>query len=249
MAAQRGSELVTSHRAVLEALPTAGSGAVLYVAGETARLGEIVARAKRSGVTVRTVSRRELRRLAQDARDCALDLGREPGAKAATLDDALRAADAACGLVLVLDHVTDPHNYGAILRSADQFAADAVVVPGRRSAPLSAVAVQSSAGTAEHVTIVTVPNLASAVGRMQDAGFWVYAADMAGAPAHATRLSGRTAIVLGSEGTGVSRLVAERADGLVRIPMRGHADSLNVSVACGVLLYEIRRQQGWLDSV
>ncbi|MFW5743897.1 MAG: 23S rRNA (guanosine(2251)-2'-O)-methyltransferase RlmB [Spirochaetota bacterium] len=249
MAAAGASEYLTSHRAILEALATTGEDAVLYVAGSTTRIEAIVERARRHGVTVRNVGRGELRRIAPEARDCALDAGRRPGATAATLDEVLAASDAARGLLLVLDHITDPHNYGAILRSADQFAADAVVVPGRRSAPLSAVAVQSSAGTARHVRIVTVPNLAAAVGRMQDAGFWVYAADMAGEPAHKTRLTGRTAVVLGSEGGGVSRLVAERADGLVRIPMHGHADSLNVSVACGVLLYEVRRQQGWLDSV
>ncbi|MFW5737316.1 MAG: 23S rRNA (guanosine(2251)-2'-O)-methyltransferase RlmB [Spirochaetota bacterium] len=249
MAAAGASEYLTSHRAILEALPTTGEDAVLYVAGSTTRIEAIVERARRHGVTVRNVGRGELRRIAPEARDCALDAGRRPGATAATLDEVLAASDAARGLLLVLDHITDPHNYGAILRSADQFAADAVVVPGRRSAPLSAVAVQSSAGTARHVRIVTVPNLAAAVGRMQDAGFWVYAADMAGEPAHKTRLTGRTAVVLGSEGGGVSRLVAERADGLLRIPMHGHADSLNVSVACGVLLYEVRRQQGWLDSV
>lgn len=243
------NEFVTSHRAVLEALPTSGPDAVLYVAGATRRLDEIVERARRFGVTVRSVSRRELLRLAPDARDCALEIGRHAGALTATLEDILTNADSRHGLVLLLDHVTDPHNYGAILRSADQFAADAVVVPGRRSAPLSAVAVQSSAGTAEHVRIVTVANLAAAIGQIKDAGFWVYAADMAGSPAHTTRLAGRTAIVLGSEGKGVSRLVTERADGLVRIPMHGHADSLNVSVACGVMLYEVRRQQGWLDAV
>lgn len=242
-------EYLTSHRAVLEALATVGSDAVLYVAGAGRRLDEIVDRARRAGVTVRSVSRRELGRLAPEARDCALELVRQAAAPAATLAEVLATADTERGLVLLLDHITDPHNYGAILRSADQFAADAVVVPGRRSAPLSAVAVQSSAGTAEHVRIVAVPNLAAAVGEVQEAGFWVYAADIAGSPAHTSRLAGRTAIVLGSEGTGVSRLVRQRADGLVHIPMHGHADSLNVSVACGVLLYEVRRQQGWLDSV
>ncbi|MFW5718146.1 MAG: TrmH family RNA methyltransferase, partial [Spirochaetota bacterium] len=193
------SELLTSHRAVVEALPTSGPDAVLYVAGATRRLDEIVKRARRCGVTVRSVSRRELLRLAPDARDCALEMGPHTGASTATLEDVLANAHPRHGLVLLLDHVTDPHNYGAILRSADQFAADAVVVPDRRSAPLSAVAVQSSAGTAEHVRIVTVANLAAAIGQMQAAGFWVYAADMAGRPAHTTRLAGRTAIVLGSE--------------------------------------------------
>lgn len=218
----------------------------LYVTGGGGVSAELARAAREAGVDVRRVSRSQLRSLAADARDCALEPASGTEGRSASLAEVLERSDERFGLILVVDHVTDPHNYGAILRSADQFAVDAVVVPGRRSAPLSSVAIQSSAGTAPHVTIVTVTNLAAAVEAMQERGFWVYAAEMSGEPIHQTKLSGRTAVVLGSEGKGVSRLVADRADALVRIPTAGHADSLNVSVACGVALYEIRRQQGWL---
>lgn len=244
------SEVLTSHRAVAEALARAGGGATLFVAGDPkrpgSRLAEIVDRARDAGVPIRMVDRRELKRIAPEAHDCALELPAGE-ARGASLPSVLSASDERTGLILVLDHVTDPQNYGAILRSADQFAVDAVVVAGRRSAPLSAATIQASAGTADHVTIVTVANLASAIGEMQGAGFWVYAARMDGEPLHRTRLDGRTALIMGSEGKGVSRLVGERADAAVSIPTRGHADSLNVSVACGVVLYEVRRQQGWFD--
>jgi 23S rRNA (guanosine2251-2'-O)-methyltransferase len=245
MAANR-SRYVASHRAIREEL-AAGNGVQLLVAGDSGAAREIARLAGEAGVSIRRVGRAKLRDAAPGARDCALELppGGEPAAK--SLEQLLSAADAETGLVVLLDHITDPHNYGAILRSADQFGVDAVIVPGRRAAPLSAVAVQSSAGTAEYVTVVTVPNLAAAVATIKEHGFWVYAAELGGGAAHRQRLSGKTAIVLGSEGKGVSRLVAERADAQVRIPMAGHADSLNVSVACGVLLYEVRRQQGWLD--
>jgi 23S rRNA (guanosine2251-2'-O)-methyltransferase len=247
--AARASEFLTSHRAIVEALSAGAAESVLFVAGDSPRLAEITKHARSLGVQVRRVSRKELRRFAPDSRDCALELRTRSVGNEVTLDTVIAGASAETGLILVLDHVTDPHNFGAILRSADQFGVDAVVVPGRRNAPLSAVAVQSSAGTAEHVRIVTVANLAAAIREIQDGGFWVYAAEMNGEPVYRTRLAGRTALVMGSEGRGVSRLVAERADGLVSVPMGGHADSLNVSVACGVLLYEIRRQQDWFESL
>lgn len=240
------SEFLTSHRAIREALDAGQGGAVLWIATDSARLAELTDRAMKGHVEVRRVSRKEVRARAPDAHDAALELARAPRRPVSSLEEAFERADRDHGLLLVLDHITDPHNYGAVLRSADQFGVDAVVVPGRRAAPLSAVAVQSSAGTAHHVSIITVTNLAKAVASMQEAGFWVYAAEMSGEPAHRVRLTGRTALVMGSEGKGVSRLVAERADGLIRIPTGGHADSLNVSVASGILLYEIRRQQGWL---
>ena len=249
MAARTG-RILTSHRAIEEAVSSAGSESKLLVSGHSARLDRIVSLARSAGVTVQIVSRAELRAIAPDAHDCALQLGNPPGGERRShdLESLLDEPARASLLLLVLDHITDPHNYGAILRSADQFGVDAVVVPGRRSAPLSAVAIQASAGTAPHVPIVTVSNLVSSIELMKDRDVWVYAAEMGGEPVHRSNLVGRVAIVLGSEGKGVSRLVADRVDARVRIPMGGHADSLNVSVAAGVLLYEIRRQQGWLDA-
>jgi 23S rRNA (guanosine2251-2'-O)-methyltransferase len=246
MAARR-PEYLTSYRLISETLSTGRGRRVLIVSGESPRLDELIRTARDRGVEVRRVSRKELHSLAPGAHDCALELAGAPPDGEPTLDDVLTRSDPAHSLFLVLDHITDPHNFGAILRSADQFGVDAVIVPGRRSAPLSAVAIQSSAGTAANVTIVTVANLASAVSRMQEHGAWVYAADMEGEPVHRANLAGSVAIILGSEGKGVARLLLDRSDGRLRIPTGGHADSLNVSVAGGVLLYEIRRQQGWLD--
>ncbi len=246
MATQR-PDYLTSYRLIHATLKEGGGAQVLLVSGASPRLEELARVARAQGVSVRRVPRNELHSRAPGAHDCALEISGARREREPALDEVLSGADATRGLFLVLDHITDPHNYGAILRAADLFAVDAVIVPGRRSAPLTAVAVQASAGTAGHVTIVTVPNLASALSRMQERDVWVYAADMGGEPAHRANLTGRTAIVLGSEGTGVSRLLLDRSDGRLRIPTGGHADSLNVSVACGILVYEIRRQQGWLD--
>ncbi len=245
--ATRRPDYLTSYRLIHETLDMRRGGRALLVSGESPRLDELIRSARAQGIDVRRVSRKELHARAPGAHDCALEpAGARPEGEP-TLDEVLTRGDASRGLFLVLDHITDPHNFGAILRSADQFAVDAVIVPGRRSAPLSAVAIQSSAGTAQNVPIVTVTNLASALSRMQEHGTWVYAAEMDGEPVHRANLTGRVAIILGSEGTGVSRLLLDRSDGRLRVPTGGHADSLNVSVACGVLLYEIRRQQGWLD--
>ena len=150
-------------------------------------------------------------------------------------------------VVLLLDGVTDPHNLGAILRSADQFGTDLVIIPARRSARVNDTVLKTSAGAAIQVPLVTVTNLTRAIKDLQEVGFWIYGGDMAGGSAPSARLSGKVGLVVGSEGAGLSRLVRESCDDLVRIPSFGSVDSLNVSVAAGVLLYEIRRQQGFFS--
>jgi 23S rRNA (guanosine2251-2'-O)-methyltransferase len=140
-----------------------------------------------------------------------------------------------------MDHIEDPQNYGAILRSADAFGADLVVTAKNRAAPLSEAAARASAGASAHVKVAAVTNLPRALGQLAEAGFWIYAADMDGSPLPSAKLPERFAIVLGSEGSGVSRLVAECCDGSLAIPMGGHVDSLNVSVSAAIFLYEYRR--------
>jgi 23S rRNA (guanosine2251-2'-O)-methyltransferase len=148
-------------------------------------------------------------------------------------------------LVLVLDGVTDPRNLGAVLRAADAAGASGVVIPKDRAVGVTAVAVKASAGASEHVRVARVTNLRRAVDTMKDAGLWVYAAEACGTPYVELDLTGAVALVLGSEGQGVRRLVREGCDGTVSIPMLGAVESLNVSVASAVLLYEARRSRGW----
>jgi 23S rRNA (guanosine2251-2'-O)-methyltransferase len=150
-------------------------------------------------------------------------------------------ADKESALVLILDSITDPHNVGAIIRSADQFGVDLVVLPEHRGATDFEVISRTSAGAAAWVKITIVPNLVRAVESLKDAGFWVYGADAGGTAAPKLTISGKTALVMGSEGTGIARLLREKCDTIVSIPTMGKLDSLNVSVAAGVLLYEIRR--------
>jgi 23S rRNA (guanosine2251-2'-O)-methyltransferase len=148
-------------------------------------------------------------------------------------------------LILVLDGVTDPRNLGAVLRDADAAGASGVVVPKDRAAGVTAAAVKASAGASEHVRVARETNLRQAIERMKAAGLWVYAAEAGGTPYTQLDLAGPVGLVFGSEGRGVRRLVREACDGELSIPMLGNVASLNISVAAGVLLYEVRRQRGW----
>jgi 23S rRNA (guanosine2251-2'-O)-methyltransferase len=244
---KRTDSIVTSYRAIEELLRSGVSNCVLHVAHETGRTAVLVELARSTGVPVRSVSVSSLRAIAgPDARECALEIPTGPEKANATLESVVARIAERQALVLLLDHITDPQNYGAILRSADQFAVDAVLVPTRGSAPVTATVVQASAGVAGYVPVVRVANLRTSAEYLKKNGFWIYAADSSGDPLGKVRLEGKVALVLGSEGKGMSRLLGERSDARIAIPMRGHADSLNVSVACGILLYEVRRQQGLL---
>jgi 23S rRNA (guanosine2251-2'-O)-methyltransferase len=151
---------------------------------------------------------------------------------------------AAPGLVLVLDGIEDPHNLGAVLRSAEVAGADGVLLPQRRSAPLSATAVKASAGAASHLKVARVTNIANAIGQLKEAGYWITGFDAAaGRPLWEIDFTGPTALVLGGEGSGLHRLVKEKCDFLASIPMRGRVASYNVSVAAGIALYEVLRQR------
>jgi 23S rRNA (guanosine2251-2'-O)-methyltransferase len=148
-------------------------------------------------------------------------------------------------LLAVLDGVTDPRNLGAVLRVADGAGASGVVIPKDRAAGVTAVAAKASAGASEHVRVTRETNLRRAIDLIKEAGVWIYAAGEGGEVYTALDLSGPVALVFGSEGRGVRRLVREGCDGVASIPMLGRVESLNVSVAAAVMLYEARRQRGW----
>lgn len=237
---------LTGYRGIEESLKSGPTGAVLLAVTGSARVGRIVSIARSHGVPVELVSRKSLRqRAGESARDCALLVA--PDRQTTATLESISNPEAGDSLIIVLDHVTDPHNLGAILRSADLFGADGVIVPDRRSADITPVVVQSSAGAAGHVPVVRVSNLARAVQTLKEREYWIYGADMSGQRADTVDLSGRVVAILGSEGHGLSELLRNRSDALVSLPAAGHVDSFNVSVAAGILMYEIRRQQKWFD--
>lgn len=149
--------------------------------------------------------------------------------------------------VVVLDRVTDPHNVGAILRSCDQFGADLVIIPDHNSANDIAgndVIARTSAGASAWVPVAIVNNLVRAVEKLKDVGFWVYGADAGGETCGKIVFADKAVIIMGSEGTGIAQLLEKQCDSIVSIPTCGKIDSLNVSVAAGVLLYELYRRRG-----
>jgi 23S rRNA (guanosine2251-2'-O)-methyltransferase len=151
---------------------------------------------------------------------------------------------AAAPLVVVLDGIEDPHNVGAILRTADAVAADGVVIQSRRAAALGGAAAKASAGALAHVRVAEVVNVARAIDELKSHGVWTVGLAGEGASRYdEIDLTGPTAIVLGAEGSGLRRLVREKCDFLAAIPMHGHVGSLNVSVAAGVMLFEVVRQR------
>jgi 23S rRNA (guanosine2251-2'-O)-methyltransferase len=159
------------------------------------------------------------------------------------VEDVLATANSP-GLLLVLDGIEDPHNLGAILRSAEVAGADGVFVPQRRSAPLSAITVKVSAGATSHLKIARCVNTARLIEQLKEAGYWITGFDAgSGKPIWELDLTVPTVLVLGGEGSGLHRLVKEKCDFLAAIPMRGKVSSYNVSVAAGIALYEVLRQR------
>ena len=145
--------------------------------------------------------------------------------------------------IVICDRITDPHNLGAILRTANCVGAHGVIIPKRNSAGLNSAAVKTAAGAAEYTPVARVTNISSAIADLKKAGLWICAADMDGEPLYKADLKGPLAIVIGSEGEGIGRLVRENCDFAVSVPMTGEINSLNASVAAGVILYEALRQR------
>ena len=216
---------------------------LLAKAGPRAR--EILSLASRYKVRVDRVGTHDLDHVAADHRGIALEIP-DTGPRAdISLDEFIETlGEKKDVLVLILYEITDPHNYGAILRSCDQFGVDLVISRDRRSAKHAEVLAKTSAGAVDWVPSAETANLVRAALDLKNAGFWIYGAAMDGDPVHTVDLRGRTALVLGSEGAGISRLLTEHCDRMVSIPSRGRVDSFNVSVAAGILLYEVMRQRG-----
>ena len=145
--------------------------------------------------------------------------------------------------LIVADEIEDPHNLGAIIRTAEAAGAHGVLIPSRRSVSLTPVVAKCAAGALEYMPVVRVTNLVSAIRELKERGVWVYAADMDGEDYRACNMDGAAALVIGSEGRGVGRRVKESCDKVVSLPMYGRTNSLNASVAGGILMYEIARQR------
>jgi 23S rRNA (guanosine2251-2'-O)-methyltransferase len=206
-------------------------------------LQELIANAELARIPVRRVSDQELDRESGGSSHQGI-IADVKESDAYDLDDLIREARSPA-LLVVLDGIEDPHNFGAILRSVDAAGADGVVRQTRHSAPLGGATSKASAGAVAHVKIADVVNVARAVEELKEAGIWTVGLT-GDAPQTYDKIDFTVpiALVVGAEGTGLRRLVRERCDMLAAIPMKGHVDSLNVSVAAGVVLFEAVRQRG-----
>lgn len=240
-------ELIEGRNAVTEALRAGTAVDKLYVArGETDHtLGRIIAQAKRAGVVVVEADRRKLDAMSRTHAHqgvIALAAVREYATVEAILQAAADRGEAP--LLVICDEISDPQNLGAIIRTAECAGAHGVVIPKRRSAGLTAVVAKTSAGAVAHVPVARVPNIPSLLKDLKKQGIWVFGTAADGATAlYKADLGGPAAIVIGSEGDGMTRLAAENCDFLVSIPMRGKLNSLNASAAAAILLYEAVRQR------
>ncbi|MDR2313594.1 MAG: 23S rRNA (guanosine(2251)-2'-O)-methyltransferase RlmB [Spirochaetaceae bacterium] len=206
------------------------------------RARELVELALACKIRVDRVGTASLDRLAPDHRGVVLEVPEQETA-ATTLTEFLAGlGERRNVLVLVLDEITDPHNYGAILRCCDQFGVDLVVSRRRRNAKNAPIIARTSSGASAWVPHAEETNLVRAMELLKEGGFWIYGAHMAGKNAAEIDLRGRIALVMGGE-AGLSKLLREHCDGIAAIPCQGRIDSLNVSVAAGILLYEVSRQR------
>lgn len=237
-------EYVVGRNPVIELLGGERDVDTVYMAADLSggSVGKIVAMAKERGIPLKRVSDSKLAALAGGAVHQGVAAAVSAHAYATLEDVFIKAAESPL-FVVIADGIEDPHNLGAIIRTAEAAGAHGVIIPKRRSVSLTPVVAKAAAGALEHLPVVRVTNLVSVIEDLKSRGVWIYAADMDGTDYRATRMDGAAALVIGSEGRGLGRLVREKCDAVVSLPMYGVINSLNASVAAGVLLYEIARQR------
>lgn len=233
-------DLIIGRNAAKEALKSGRAiDSVLVARGEkTGALPPIIAECRERGIPVKEVDPKKL--------DFMCGHGNHQGIimtaaahEYATVDEILAAAREKNEppFIIICDSIEDPHNLGAIIRSAECCGVHGVIIPERRSAGLSGIVGKTSAGALEYMPVARVTNLTETIKQLKKQGVWVYCADMDGTPYREADLKGALALVIGSEGSGVSRLVKENCDGVLSIPMKGHINSLNASVAAAILMF------------
>ena len=240
-------DLIYGIHAVGEALAAGEPLRAIHVASNRSNdraLAEVLAQAKERGIPIRSEQRAFFERLPFKAHQGIVAIA-PPFAYASLHDILAPRRDGRPRLIVVLDHLTDPHNVGAIIRTAEAAGADGAILPDRRSAGVNATVRKAAAGAAAHLPIARVANIAEAIRAMKKAGIWVAGADASpeGVEAWQTDLNRDLALVIGGEGSGLAQLIRRECDYLVKLPMRGQVASLNASVAAAILIYETLRQR------
>ena len=238
-------DVLVGRNAVTEALKSGRGINKLWIASgdREGSVSEIAALAKERGIVVQYVERAKIEALAGGHQGVLAYVAPVPYAE---LDDILKAAEekGEAPFLVLLDELEDPHNLGALLRTADATGVHGILIPKRRSVSLNATVAKTSAGAVEYVPVARIGNIAQTLKKLKEKGFWVAGADMDGEKAYyEADLTGPLVLVVGSEGRGMSRLTKEACDFIVSMPMVGRINSLNASVAGSILMYESMRQR------
>lgn len=240
-------DLIEGRNAVIEALKSDRTiEQVLIANGEKEGTIHVIQKlAKERGVVIKEVNRKKLDSLSQTGSHQGVIAFVTPY-KYYSIEEILKAAEKKQEkpFIIILDEIEDPHNFGSIIRTAEVCGAHGIIIPKRRNVGVTQVVSKTSAGAIEHVRIAKVTNINTTIEELKSKGFWIYGADMAGeAYCYNTDFTGAVGLVIGSEGRGISKLTKDKCDVLVKIPMSGCINSLNASVAAGILMYEILKQR------
>ncbi|SHJ57955.1 23S rRNA (guanosine2251-2'-O)-methyltransferase [Dethiosulfatibacter aminovorans DSM 17477] len=240
--------LIIGKNPVLEALNSDKKIERIYVLKKDGKNnnGSIIAMAKKRRITIKEVDKSKLDAMSSGGSHQGVAAELEDF-KYSTMDDVIAAAEEReqKPFVVILDGITDVHNLGAIIRSAECAGVHGVVIPERRAAQITDTTAKTSAGALEYMNIVKVKNINTAIQELKDKGFWIYGADMNGDKHYyEEKYDSATALVIGSEGKGISRLVRDNCDVIVDIPMGGRVNSLNASCAASIIIFEVLKQRG-----
>lgn len=239
-------DIIEGRNAVIEALRSNRTIEQLFVAtGDVSgSINVVLALAKEKGIVVKYVDRKKLDQISQTGSHQGVIAQITPY-KYFNVEDILEYAKEKKEnpFIIILDEIEDPHNFGSIIRTAEVCGAHGIIIPKRRNVGVTPVVFKSSAGAVEYTKIAKVTNINSTIDMLKEKGIWIYGADMKGDNCFDVNYDGAVALVIGSEGKGISKLTKEKCDALVKIPMVGKISSLNASVAGGILMYEILKQK------
>jgi 23S rRNA (guanosine2251-2'-O)-methyltransferase len=243
------NELIIGRNPVMEALKSEREIDIVYIAAENGKftgiLGVIAAKARDAGIPVKTVDSKKLDIMSEGMSHQGV-IATAAQTKYLELEELL-AVKKDNPIFIACAGIEDPHNLGAIIRTAEAAGVSGIIIPKRRNVSVNATVMKTSAGAAAILPVCRVGNLASALDTLKDNGVWIYGADMDGESVYKTSLSGSVCFVIGAEGDGLPALIRKKCDVLVSIPMTGQINSLNASVAAGIIMFEAVRQRGNLN--
>ncbi|MCU9534051.1 23S rRNA (guanosine(2251)-2'-O)-methyltransferase RlmB [Streptococcus sp. CSL10205-OR2] len=238
------NDIVYGVHAVIESLQ-ANTGNKLYVQDDLRgkNVDKIKALATEKKVSISWTSKKALSEMTQGAVHQGFVLRVSAYAYSELEDILAKASQEGNPLILILDGLNDPHNFGSILRTADATQVCGVIIPKHRAVGVTPVVAKTSTGAIEHLPIARVTNLNQTVDKLKEAGFWIFGTDMDGTPSTKWNTSGKLALIIGNEGKGISTNLKKQVDEMITIPMSGHVQSLNASVAAAILMYEVYRHR------